>query len=284
MNGKLDNNAEVILAAGKALCAPFQVLAEGIPDKKIVIIPDGYKVEEIETEELNPTPYRATGSRNLSTVASFLAYVEREMQPGTTVCFAKERDGSFEAIFNYSGGAGAPGWKDHSASLSLEKTTSWLRWMNLHGKRKGQLEFCDFIEANMDDIVEPDAATIIEMVTTLKVTRNAAFTSVVDPRTGFATVNYIETTKGENGGTGAGQAEFQNRMVIGLNPFKGKDSDRFTAKANLRFELPDGDNPKGLVLHFSIINHENVLEAAFEAEREKVFTRMNALNIPVYEI
>jgi uncharacterized protein YfdQ (DUF2303 family) len=276
---------EVILNAGKASCAPMQFFGSGrAPEKQVVVVPNGYSVQEIETEELNPSPYRTKGATRLATVDSFIAYVERELIGGSTVCFANEDKGSFEAVFNYSGGCGIPGWGDSKALLTLQQTTNWKRWMGLHGSRIGQLKFCDFVEANIDDIVSPDAATIIEMVTTLKLTRNASFTSVVDPRTGFATVNYIEKTTGENGGTGAGQAEFQNRMVIGLNPFKGKDSSRFTAKANLRFELPDGDNPKGLVLHFSIINHENVLEAAFKAECDKVFAKMDELKIPVFDI
>ena len=177
---------------------PIEFKPEGSPVERIVVVQQGYEVQKItSTEHIEPRPYRNKGKVEVVTVESFLLFIEREMIQSTTVLFASQEKGTFEAVFNYSENGSVAGWGDRKVVLSLSATTSWSRWICKNCIQMDQMTFADFIEANMDDISDPDGATIIEMIKQLKVHRKAEFTSVVDPATGFTNLTFNEQISGE---------------------------------------------------------------------------------------
>lgn len=257
--------------------------AIGRPQEKdellYAIVPEGYELatEDIadRQEKREPTPRRITGSVSLANVDSFLEFCGREYVEDTTVCFANLRTRSFAAIFNYAAPGGVPGWSDRSATLTLGETTNWKRWLDVNGEKMGQLSLADFLEANMDDIFEPDAADIIEMITALKVRKNAEFHSIIDQNTGLVSMQYSEDVKGESI---KGQIDFIGKFTIGLSPFYG--SSKYSIKCNLRMST---NNENRLLVHVQLINHQAVIEDAFNVEREKILQGMKELNIPVFD-
>jgi len=268
--------AEAIISAGTAIGQQKILRPEGEPTKQFLIVPEGYKAQEIDVERLYEAPYRNKGTVEVATVDSFLRFVERELVPETTVCFADQESSEFKAIVNYSGGGNEPGWSDRIVVLSLKRTTAWGRWSNNDEVKMNQLAFADFIEANMADVSEPDAATIIEMIKQLKVHRKAEFTSVVDPRTGFTNLTFNEQTSGE---TLKGNIEFFGRFVLGLAPYRG--SDKYKVDAWLRFNINEQNK---LLVYYSMINADLVEEHAFAVEREKVLAGMIELKVPVFDV
>lgn len=268
-------NVKDLLGAGAAL---GEVSQEG--NLLYAIVPEGYelKIEDMAPllEQSAAAPSRCTSRQKLRTTESFCEYVRRSRVDGTTVCFADLDKAQFEAVFNYDGAAGAPGWCDHTAVLDLQYTKNWSRWIAASGKRMGQLALADFFDANMDDIVEPDAASIVETITALKIKRKAEFHSAVDSNTGFTTVNYTENVSGE---AVKGSLEFFGRFVIGVAPFRG--SDPYKVRCVLRFSI-EGEN--NLSVYFTMINQDIVEEAAFDVEREKVLSVMDEIEVPVFDV
>jgi len=268
---------ETILGAGAALGTVKIVRPDDSgPSEQFLIIPDGYRAEKVDIEKLLNTPMRNKGSVSVATVDSFLLFVERELIYGTTVCFANLDKSTFTVIFNYSGGGNLAGWSDRCVSVCLKKTTSFPRWILKDRAQMDQLTFADFIEENMADISEPDAATVIEMIQQLKVHRKAEFISVVDPRTGFTNLTFNEQTSGE---TLKGNIEFCGRFVLGIAPFRG--SDKYRIDAALRFNINEANK---LRVFYSLINADLVEEHAFDAQREKVLVKMQELGVPVFDI
>lgn len=265
-----------------------QLLEAGVAAAKIneneellyAIVPEGYelKTEDISShiESREDVPRRQTGNTWLRTSDSFCEFVERGFVEGTTICFASLGESTFTAIFNYQGPAGMPGWADRTANLTLEYTTEWKRWIKADRTKFSQLELADFFDANLDNIVEPDAASIVEMLTALKVKRKAEFHSAVDQNTGFTNVQYTENTSGE---AVKGSLDFFGKFTIGVAPFSG--SDPYSVKCSLRFNI---DNDNNLRVFFTLINSDLVEEAAFDVERDKVLTAMTELGVPVFDV
>lgn len=269
-----ENVAETILGAGIAIGE--------IKEKNellYTVVPDGYRLETEDLQERNEAleerPRRITGEVSLANVESFCAFVEREFVENTTVCFAHLFHNAFTTIFNYDAPGGVPGWGDRKAILSLKKTSNWKRRTSNNRVKMTQLKFADFLEANMDDIVEPDAASIIEMVSALKVKKKAEFHSIVDQNTGFTSLQYTEDVKGE---AIKGSVDFFGKFTIGLAPFYG--SDPYKVKCNLRFSVDDQNR---LEVFFQMINEESVTEDAFNVERSKIVERLTALGVPIFD-
>lgn len=269
--------AESILSAGAALGSAKVVLPgdEG-PSKQFLVIPEGYEAKEVDIEQLCHAPFRNKGEVSVATVESFNLFVARELLVGTTVCFADQDRGTFKAVFNYAAGGDMPGWGDRAVMLSLKRTTAWGRWMQRNKQPMDQLGFADFVDENMADIAEPNAATLVEMIQQLKVHRKAEFISVVDPRTGFTNLTFNEQTSGE---TLKGNIEFCGKFVLGLVPFRG--SDKYRVDAALRFNINEQNK---LRVFYSLINADLVEEHAFDVERAKVLARMTELAVPVFDI
>jgi uncharacterized protein YfdQ (DUF2303 family) len=279
VSGVIDSGVAVeeLIRTGAALGEAKVVRAAGMPTKQFLIVPQGYEAMELEVEELESAPYRKTGVLLVATVDSFLAYIERGVVEGTTVAFAKQDEGSFKVVFNYDqANIGSPGWGDHGVKVELRASTAWERWKAANGRQMDQLAFADFVEANLRDICEPDAATIIEMTKQLKVHRKAEFVSIIDPKTGFSNLSFNEQVSGE---TLKGNIDFCGRFVLGLAPFRG--SAKYRVEASLRFNITEQNK---LRVYYSLINADLVEEDAFNVERGKILERMTALGIPVFDI
>lgn len=272
---KMEGNVGEMVAVGSAL-GTVKTVKPGLEEKQFIIVPEGYAVHEVETEDLLQAPLRNKGTVVLTTVDSFLRFVERELIPASTVCFANLNKGSFYTIFNYAASGTAAGWADRQLYLNLEKTTQWKRWMAKNNVSMDQLSFADFIEANMADISSPAAAEIIELTKQLKVHRSAEFSSVVDPKTGFTNLAFSEKVSGE---TLQGNIEFCGQMVLGLAPFRG--SVPYAVNARIRFKLTDNNK---LHVYFTLVNADLVEEDAFNHVRTQISEHMADLNIPIFDV
>lgn len=272
---KTSTGVKDLLEAGTSMAA---ITKE--EDLLYAVVPDGYslKIEDISDlkEATEEKPRRITGLVGLRTSDSFCNFIEREHVEQTTVCFADVEQATFKAVFNYCGPGGVPGWCDRKAQLELMHTREWLRWVGNDRKDLSQLELADFFDANLDDIVEPDGAEIVEMITALKVKRKVSFHSAVDQNTGFTTVQFTENTSGE---AVKGSIDFFGKFTIGIAPFRG--SDPYKIKCMLRFTI---NNENQLKVFYGMINRDVVEEAAFGVEQAKIMERMQGLGVPVFDI
>lgn len=272
--GKGQATAQLI-AAGGAIA--------GVKEKDdllYAIVPDGYKLETEDIrerqEKLGIVAKRLTGNTDVANVESFCNLCDREFVENTTVCFSDLDGSTFKTIFNYAGPHGQFGWGDRSVTLRLKTTTKWDRWNNNNNVKLNQLRIADFFEANIDDIVEPEAAQVIEMVKALKVKKKASFTSVVDQNTGGTSIKFTEDV---NGSAIKGNIDFFGKFTIGITPFYG--SSPYKVECNLRFNIDDDNR---LSIFYTMINADLVKENAFDVEREKILDGMKALGVPVFDI
>jgi len=237
--------------------------------KEIQDLKDKAKVAELGH------PIRHQGNFMVADVDSFIAMVTRERIIGRTIVTANIDNQNFNGVINFARNGEVSGFGDRKIILDMKHTTEFKRWLTADRGRMTQLQLADFLEENLENISEPPAGEMIEMISNLKVKRNATYSSVVDVGTGEQSIAFQENIKGEMQN---GSMDFRGKFKITLTPFLG--SKPYSIDCNLRFSV---DNER-LLVFFSMINIEKVKEHAFEAESHKVGEAMVTLDIPVFNI
>lgn len=123
----------------------------------------------------------------------------------------------------------------HSAVLHMPKSEEWATWTGMDGKMVPQLDFVRFLEENAPDVVDPDAASLIEACRDMQALRKVNFTSVV--RTESNNAERFEYTD-ENKASSKGSVEVPNAFKLDLPVYFNGNS--YLLDARLRWHLDDG--------------------------------------------
>lgn len=221
----------------------------GKEEDALVLLPPGYKVEDLE--RFHEAPRRIRQRVTVSDVDSLRRYLAR-FEGAPLAVFADPPAGTFRAVLDYHAAA-VPGWGEHACTLQLTKTPEWETWTKGDGKRMGQVELAEFVETHIKDVAEPAGAELLQSVTDLQALREVQFGSKVDLDRGDLTFTYKSETRGN------GQVHFPERIVLALAPFLGMDT--FAVDARLRYRVSDEG---GLSMWYQLLNAEEVLDKAAE--------------------
>lgn len=244
--------------AGAALKAE-PITLDTAPDLIARVIPQGWTIDTTDLTKYQPTPQRRRGHPVFHHAVSFAAYVLAQKVTGTTLYadVAGKPTQITALIDGHEPADGEPGWGEHRASLLLRATPAWQRWTAMSGQEKSAEDFAEFLEDNAADVVQPDAATLIELARTLEVHKDVQYVNVTRPTSGARRLHYEETVTARAGESGA--IDIPETLQLGLAPWEG--SDRFAVTAKFRFRLRGGV----LKLAVELVRPDAVLEAAFGA-------------------
>lgn len=250
-----------LMAAGVSATQPYLVLdTEHERDlAAIVTVPRGYDAITIDLEALRGPhrdgPDRPTGTYTVRDVGSFLTYYDKhaETQAETWVTPTE-----ITAVLNaHHPHTGQARWEDHRVVLVLQHSVEWKRWAGVSGKLYGQEDFAEFLEDAAANVVEPDMASILEMVQTLVATTRVEFESHYRTDNGQRAFRYKETVAAKVGQKG--ELEVPERLQLLLRVYEGQPA--ILVPARFRFRL-NGDQLK---LGVIIDRMPEVLEAALDA-------------------
>lgn len=199
-------------------------------------------------------PRRKIGRVALTEPGSFIGYVTKHYLEDATELYGDRKAGTITAVLN-SDGVDEAGWGDHRAILTLTPTDAWKAWTQASGQLVNQTEFAEFLEDRAPDVVEPDAATLIEIATTMQASTAVAWKSGVRLQDGTVQLGYEETSDATAGTRG--HLAIPQTITLGIAPFEGLDPYRVTAR--LRYRMRDGRLTIGVVLDQA----DDVLKAAF---------------------
>lgn len=145
------------------------------------VLPVGKRIESLKPilDAYLPRPDRAAGFAVLTTLASFLAHVQRHSDPRRSIIFADGETSRLIAIYDYHsagttggergmleprgervpatveafGAPGEPGWCRHGAIYTCPLSSAWDAWTvaNVKGMTPG--EFANFLEDRIEDVV-----------------------------------------------------------------------------------------------------------------------------------
>ena len=116
-----------------------------------------------------------------------------------------------------------PNWRDQVAKYEPEKSIEWGDWNSNNKKRMSQIEFAEFLDEHIADIVgdgkrAPSAAEVLEAVTNLNDVRNVTFGSKVSLANGMA--SFVYTEKSPSGAVSEGHVSVPAEFLIGIPVFE----------------------------------------------------------------
>ncbi|WP_417150505.1 DUF2303 family protein [Parasutterella excrementihominis] len=263
------------------LKAPFVFDVEGVP---IVARPVGkHSWEVTDRSDLLKTPTRIKNFFLLfNDIESFCQYVKDYKTDSTNLYLTKSIKSLIfmaSAVFNDIK-RDQPNWRDQVAKYEPEKSIEWGDWNSNNKKRMSQIEFAEFLDEHIADIVgdgkrTPSAAEVLEAVTNLNDVRNVTFGSKVSLANGMA--SFVYTEKSPSGAVSEGHVSVPAEFLIGIPVFE--DGPDYTIRAKLRYRI---DRSSGeLRLWYELQQLQRVFAKAMEAHVQKMEELLSG-ELPIY--
>jgi uncharacterized protein YfdQ (DUF2303 family) len=242
------------IAAGVTLADPTAI-GDGLYS---VLVPAGASHQLVDVNEilerLALTPKRAKGTVSPQTVDDLARYVTRHDDTDATTIWVDADARTVTAVLNDHGEA--PGWGDHRAALRLALTPEWQRWKKHDGDYLGQEDFAEHIELGLTEIVQPDAADLLEVAQHIEGTKSAEFKGGHRLQSGAVAIEYVETVAARAGAKG--ELEIPARFKLAIAPFLGEKPVELWARFRYRIR---GEK---LVLGYLLERPEDVIRQSVD--------------------
>lgn len=257
MSDETRTDADAIIEVAQNALEPKPV-DPNVPN--VVIETDGTRAVILDLDKWRDDPKRKTGIYRPATVEAFIAYTKSHLGDGTTV-WVHPTSGAIEAVID-DHLQSAPDWRGHRVRLALAPTPEWLYWAQHDGQMVGQTEFAEHIEGGLEEIVEPDSATMLEIAQTFHASVGSTFRSSVRLQSGEQRLQYDEEVKATAGT--AGEMTVPAMILLGIAPFIAEEPYRIAAR--LRFRLRSGQ----LTLGYKLDRPDSIKRDALENVAERL--------------
>lgn len=239
----------------------------------LMLVPEGYTVQRFEKEK----PEFITQAVSINDDKSFENYVNNYSLNGRSILFADDVNGSATVILNYHAGregnigdgeysrgedwfAGpeAVGPGTHVVKYAFRKSEAWKAWMGVNNRALSQRDLAEFLEEHIDDVIHPDAATLMELVNSLQVTKIVDIKSKINLSNGNQQWNCSEEDNPKIGGV---PVVVPKKLGICIPVFDGDEP--YAIEAFFRYRM----NDKSLSFE---VRFQKTTELFTEAARAKV--------------
>jgi uncharacterized protein YfdQ (DUF2303 family) len=275
---------KVAVDAAVAATAPHRLPDSG---RHVIVTPPGSTAVVLDVdstfEKHAPYPRRRRGTFTTTNPESLADYINRHQDLDRTEVWANVDSGKIVAVLNGHEKADGPvsedgydaGWGDHRAEFETVLTPEWKTWVARDDMSFNQLDFAEFIEDNLPDIVDPEPATLLEMAQTFDSTGNVVFRSQNRLATGERELIYKEEVDANAGVDG--RLTIPETFTVALQPFEG--AQKYRVVARLRFSIREGR----LTLKYKLERPRDVLKAAFEDVIDSVGTLLDEKHgVPIF--
>jgi uncharacterized protein YfdQ (DUF2303 family) len=238
-----DNNMQAVIDAARLGQTPTAIEVVGSKAHWSVPSPQGTVIKTIDLEDGLGAPLRKRGTVQVFDATSFNAILAANEGGNATVYV--NRDASAPAIVAVLNGNGehGPGWGDFRAEIVFRFTPQWLKWKSIDGRMMPQLQFAEFIEDNLGDIVTPPGADMLEIAQYLSATRSVDFRSALRLSSGQIQFQNVESVDAK---VGVGQTAIPETITLGIAPVYGLPP--FKVDARFRYRIVDGKLQLGVKL------------------------------------
>ena len=138
---------------------------DGIPETEILVLPDGgggLKAHGIKPylDPYRRRPERRVGTATLTDLDSLIGHVNRFKDGGSALFAIDDREApAMIAVLNYhpEGAESDPRFGDHKARYDFPLSDEWTAWRDADGKTLEQIDFAEFLEDRIVDVMAPPA-------------------------------------------------------------------------------------------------------------------------------
>ena len=209
-------------------------------------------------------PVRHMGTTQLFDDDSFIEHYKRFSAPRSMI-YAVPTPLTFTAVYNEH--ADEPEHRDFRAVLSVKHSPEWQAWTGISGKKlEGNVQFAEFIEDNLPDILAPDASEFMQIALNMSRSDATHFGSAIrlsDGHTQFAYSSEVAGTSSVNGQT----VKIPELFKIEIPVWAGTHQKRY--EIDVRLKHRSGQNGK-LVIWIELVRPHKVLEQAFLDAWQKI--------------
>lgn len=221
----------------------------GIP---FVVIPEGTNVHELE--ELLPSPQTTKIDVAVDDVESFTRYFNEHKSDDSRI-FARlqETGAQFIGIIDFFG-KGKTSWRKHRVTYNCPPTPEWLTWTKNNKLAMNQKAFAEFLEDNLDEIINPVGAEVLEIAKTLTAKTTVNFKSGIRLDNGNQCLTYEEMSETKAGEKG--DLQIPTEITLGIAPFKSIQP--YKLMARLKYRLQEGR----VTFTYELVKPHKVIEDA----------------------
>lgn len=198
----------------------------------------------VDLERYRLTPDRTTGGVQLHDIESLADYVLRFADDSTTA-YIDARPAVVPAIdvLLRDDTSSRPSWRDHAAHLTLPWAAEWIAWNEADCSRMEQEDFARFLDAHSLSVVNPDGATLLELVLKFEETRSVRFQSSRRLASGERSLVYVDESATE------AELRLPETIELSLPVFEAREDQRFGLSARLSYRIQNG----GLMLWVELV-------------------------------
>lgn len=119
-----------------------------------LLVPQGMTVQSLKPilDAYRAVPETVRGTVTLADLASLVHYVKEHLTPATRVYVSP--NGQVVAVLD-DDTVTSPAWREHRATLALERSPAWCAWRRAHGHAQSQADFAALIEDQALDVLDP---------------------------------------------------------------------------------------------------------------------------------
>jgi len=234
------DNASTLLAAGRVSAgqqkvlrvdgeAPVYINANGTPNV----------VDFAAWEKWQPNPARKRANILVSTLDSFIQYLDTHKEMGTIVVIKTGLNGNapeFISTIDYHS-MDVPGWREHTITLVLTLDHDWMAFQEKDDQFMTQSEFAEFLDDNGVLFSSPSGADLLELITNLEGHSNASIKSHVRLRDGTIRLTYDEEA-GVKSKTTSQEVILPDTINLSVPVFV--NGAPYPLKARLRYQVGQG--------------------------------------------
>lgn len=185
---------------------------------EVAEVPEGKKLVSLKQfqDEYRTAPERRKGTASLKDLASFIAHTKR-FSDDDSALFANNdpEKPSLTCVFNYHRQKhdGDPRFSDHKAYYAFPLSDEWQAWnkKNGSGNRMSQIDFAEFLEDRISDVIQPDPEKMDEKLKDFARLLGGDFASpskLVELSRGLAVHEGAQVKNAYNTSTGEGSIQF----------------------------------------------------------------------------
>lgn len=263
LSGRVGGSEAATIVETALASAELKPVAD-VDKPHIAVVPEGASAVVLDLDRFRnlDRPHRKQGTFKPATVSSFIDLVEDQADPHTTV-WVHPTSGKVVAVLNDHDED--PAYGDYRAELALTATDEWLHWSRLDGQLVDQEKFAEHLEDGVKELVDPDAATMLEIAQSIHANTNAQFRSARRLSDGQVRVQFDETIDAAAGESG--QLEIPTEFSLAIAPFIGEDPYRVNAR--LRYRASGGK----LTIGYKLERPGDVVRDALDKIAEKLGER-----------
>lgn len=255
-------NVRDAVTAGLLAAGPQQVTE----DLFTQTVPDGARVERIDLRELEEKyshhPRRKTGTVHVQDADSFTGYLRKHGREHTEV-WADPARKTLVGVINAHAAAhdhefdGLAGHRDHRVALELIHSDPWTAWTSRDKQWMDQATFAEHLEDNAADVIDPDAATMLEIAQHFHATTGVNFKSAQRLHSGEVSFIHEEQVGARAGQTG--DIDIPTQFLLEVSPYAGMDA-LAQVIARFRYRIRQGQ----LSLSYALVRPEDHARSVFD--------------------